>query len=123
MWFLTALRMSEETYDSGNFVTSKCPTCKRDVRSRPVPIFLVKAIAEIVLSYWRDRDEGGGIVSPLPGGDPWVDIFLPSDDEGPGDDEESSDDEGEDKEGEDGDGELYYSPTFFRVAGSRYRVV
>jgi hypothetical protein len=99
--------MSEDVDDSGNdFFAYRCPLCQKGVQGRPVSVFLVKAIAEGVLRYLeRTGTKIGELLSPSLQGDPWADIFPPSDDE---------------EEGKDIDEELY-SPTFFRVAGSRYR--
>ena len=101
-------------YDSGNddFVIYHCPLCDNILRSRPISVFLVKAIVEKVSMYLEGtRRKKGESISPSPLGDLWADFFPPSDDE-----EESKESEEDEDEGE-----KLYSSTFFREAGSIYR--
>lgn len=56
------------------FRKKTCPVCRAAVRSRPIPLFLVKAIAS-ALEKSKQPDGASVRSSPAPEGDPWEGIF------------------------------------------------
>ena len=52
-----------------------CPACRTVVKSRPIPLFLIKSIANAIHKAKGDS-ESSPRSSPTPDGDPWLGIFL-----------------------------------------------
>jgi len=79
-----------------------CPTCRADIRNRPIPIFVVKSIAS-TLSRARGTSPNASSStagSPATDTDPWEGLFLPDDEI---EDYGSEDDDDEDDDWLDGD--------------------
>ncbi|KAF8892120.1 hypothetical protein BD779DRAFT_1510999 [Infundibulicybe gibba] len=69
--------------------SKSCPCCRAIVTRRPVPVFVVKAIASLISNAKNggSRDPEGDSAVPDPEDDPWKDLF-PSEDENDDSDEE-----------------------------------
>lgn len=114
-WFKSAPAGDDEMMDDDYadallYRKKSCPCCRAVVRSRPIPLYLVKSIASAL-----DKSKapaGAARPSPPPeDGDPWAGIFRDHtevDDYWSTDHDEDEDDEDEEDEDEDGeDGEEY----------------
>ncbi|KAH8104038.1 hypothetical protein BXZ70DRAFT_679542 [Cristinia sonorae] len=79
-WFRTAAP-NEEDMDDDNMPDALvyrkkiCPVCRTVVRSRPIPLFVVKSIAG-ALEKHKANSAAARRASPLPEADPWAGIFL-----------------------------------------------
>ncbi|KAH7924152.1 hypothetical protein BV22DRAFT_1035491 [Leucogyrophana mollusca] len=135
-WFRKAPGGDGDMYDDDdpNYLVYRrkaCPCCRTDVRHRPIPVFMIKAIASALL-----KAKGASLStpahrgSPTIEGDPWEGLFPAddemegydeSDDEDDEDDDEDDDDEDEDEDdigwmddvfsyGTDSDDETYHGP-------------
>ncbi|KAF9219716.1 hypothetical protein BS17DRAFT_804240 [Gyrodon lividus] len=107
-WFRQAPAVEDEIHDESDadyFLRRRktCPCCRTDVRHRPIPVFMIKAIAAAIAKV-TGGTQAGGLSSREPAScdsDPWEGLF-------PGDDEEiddygASDDEDEDYDQEEDD--------------------
>ncbi|GJE91286.1 hypothetical protein PsYK624_074350 [Phanerochaete sordida] len=100
-WFRNAPVGDDDMHDDDDpdtllYRKKTCPVCRTVVRDRPMPVFLVKAIAAALVKA-KGTGESSPRSSPPPEADPWVGIFpdlMPPDDvwmdeddyEDPGDD-------------------------------------
>ncbi|GLB43372.1 putative RING-type zinc-finger [Lyophyllum shimeji] len=76
--------------------SKSCPCCRAVVTRRPVPVFLVKAVATALFKYKAGTGEGHARRSPSPdGNDPWKGLFPASDEEDEGDSDSSEEDDDE----------------------------
>ncbi|KAH7885761.1 hypothetical protein F5I97DRAFT_1875210 [Phlebopus sp. FC_14] len=106
-WFRKAPAGDDDMYDDNDpdYLVRRrktCPCCRTHVRHRPIPIFMIKAIAAVIgkakgnspAAYSPSRD-------PVGDSDPWEGLF-PTDDEDISDygesDEDDEDDEDEDED-------------------------
>jgi hypothetical protein len=69
-----------------------CPCCRTVIRTRPVPLFIVKSIAS---AFDKARSPSSRRPSPPPDPDPWSGIFLDNDEimSSDGDEDDEDDDE------------------------------
>jgi hypothetical protein len=87
-----------------------CPCCRANVRDRPVPVFIVKAIA-VTLAKGKEAKAGPSSVRASPPlaleGDPWAGLFpaVGEDEFGEDEDEDGNDDEDDDDDEDDEDDE------------------
>ncbi|KAI0654081.1 hypothetical protein C8Q70DRAFT_1030873 [Cubamyces menziesii] len=112
-WFRSAPpgedEMLDDEYPDALLYRKKtCPCCRAIVRSRPIPLYLVKSLAS---AFDKAKAPGGSFrPSPPPDdGDPWAGIFRdPTDYEdywSTDDDEENAEEEDEDADDDDGSDE------------------
>ncbi|KAF8836835.1 hypothetical protein BDN67DRAFT_973689 [Paxillus ammoniavirescens] len=107
-WFRQAPAVEDEMYDNDDpdYLLRRrktCPCCRSNVRHRPIPIFMIKAIVAAV-AKGKGGSHAGGSSSSEPASsdlDPWEGLF-PCDDEEI-DDYGASDDEDEDYDEDDGE--------------------
>lgn len=112
-WFRSSPSADDEMDDTDDpqsvlFRKKTCPCCRAVIRSRPIPLFLVKSIAR---AYTQAKATPGtaGSASPIPSDDPWEGIFgtaVQHDD----DDEWSGDEDDEDDASLDDEEEEYDDP-------------
>jgi hypothetical protein len=107
-WFRQAPAVEDEMYDNDDpdYLLRRrktCPCCRTNVRHRPIPIFMIKAIVAAVAKGKGGSHTGGSSSSEPASGDldPWEGLF-PCDDEEI-DDYGASDDEDEDYDEDDGE--------------------
>ncbi|KAH9888790.1 hypothetical protein C8Q73DRAFT_654623 [Cubamyces lactineus] len=108
-WFKSAPpgedEMLDDEYSDALLYRKKtCPCCRTIVRSRPIPLYLVKSLASVL-----DKAKApSGSVRPSPppdDGDPWAGIFRdPTDYEDYWSTDEDDDEEDEDEDADDDDG-------------------
>ena len=95
--------MDDDYPDALLYRKKTCPCCRAVVRSRPIPLYLIKSLASAV-----DKSKApAGAVRPSPppdDEDPWAGIFRDPNDQ---EDYWSSDDDDEDEEEDGEDGEMY----------------
>jgi hypothetical protein len=87
-----------------------CPCCRANVRDRPVPVFIIKAIAVVLIKGKEAKAGSSGVrASPLPqDGDPWLGLFPPVEENEFGeDDDEDGNEDSEDDEDDDDDEDDY----------------
>jgi hypothetical protein len=102
------MQLDDEDEDDLIYRRKTCPTCRAVVRSRPIPLFLMKSIMQAIAKSRLPAGQVKQRSPPIPEGDPWEGIFRPADtsseedleDDGIDEDSELYDDEGE----EDDDG-------------------
>lgn len=107
-WFRSAPASDDEMFDDSNpdpllYRKKICPVCRTVVRARPIPLFVLKNIADLLEKAKGSNHQ----ISPVPeidSVDPWAGIFFelasePSDSEE--DDSDDDDDEDEDEDDED----------------------
>ncbi|THH00626.1 hypothetical protein EW026_g1930 [Hermanssonia centrifuga] len=114
-WFRAAPPSEQEMYDDDFpdallYRKKSCPVCRATVLSRPIPLFLVKAL---VAAVEKSKTLPGASPrrTPPPDDDPWAGIFpdmVSSDDDWSGDDnDEDEDTEGGDMQGDEEDNSDY----------------
>jgi len=84
--------------------SKSCPSCRASVRARPIPLFLVKAIAPSVAKSKLPPSQANR-ASPPPEADPWAGIFPTKEELEDSDmfDDAQDDDEDEDEDDEESD--------------------
>ena len=99
-WFRQAPLDEDEIYeDYPGYIMNRrktCPCCRTVVRSRPIPVFLVKTIANSLIKAKPELPEQSNRASPtVDDDDPWEDLFPHSDvlDDSYDEDDHSEDDE------------------------------
>ncbi|KAI8985583.1 hypothetical protein BD414DRAFT_522794 [Trametes punicea] len=121
VWFRSAPpgddeMLDEESPDALLYRKKTCPCCRTVIRSKPIPLYLVKSLA-CALDKAK-APEGALCLSPPPDeADPWVGIFRDPDeyeaywstDEDEDEDDEEDDENAEDDEGYDDDDDDYWS--------------
>ena len=88
-----------------------CPCCRATIRTRPIPVFVVKAIASALVkgkaATWTGVTPQA--TPPPPETDPWTGLFPPTDEEGFGeDDDEDAHSNDDDDDDDDDDNEDDY---------------
>ncbi|EJF64053.1 hypothetical protein DICSQDRAFT_133756, partial [Dichomitus squalens LYAD-421 SS1] len=118
-WFKTAPPgeddMDDDYPDAILYRKKTCPCCRTEVRTRPIPLYLVKSLASAL--HKSKAPAGAARPSPPPDDeDPWagifrdptaVDDYWSTDEDGEDDEEEDDDDEGEDGEMYDDDDDYW----------------
>ncbi|KAI0077758.1 hypothetical protein K474DRAFT_1661361 [Panus rudis PR-1116 ss-1] len=97
-WFRTAPAGDDDMFDDDMddpvlYRKKICPVCRTVVRSRPIPLFVVKSIAGALQKH---KPSPTRQASPPPEDDPWAGIFANSLDDIESEDEDSDDDEFDD---------------------------
>ncbi|KAF9820837.1 hypothetical protein IEO21_01064 [Rhodonia placenta] len=94
-WFRSAPPNDEDMHDDFPddvlYRKKTCPCCRTAVRSRPIPIFLVKSLASAIEKA-KASPSAPPRATPPPEDDPWAGIFLEHDSEEDWSGEESDDD-------------------------------
>ncbi|CAL1715159.1 unnamed protein product [Somion occarium] len=100
-WFRTAPAGEDDMFDDDTpeallYRKKTCPVCRTVVRTRPIPLFVVKSIANALAST-KPNSPRRALTPPNADSDPWAGIFLdPAEEDGESDDDESDDDDEDD---------------------------
>ncbi|EGN95091.1 hypothetical protein SERLA73DRAFT_77101 [Serpula lacrymans var. lacrymans S7.3] len=106
-WFRKAPPDDNDMYDDDDddyhlYRRKTCPCCRKAVRHRPIPVFVIKSIISALSKTKASSPsaESPNRASPIIEGDPWDGLFLPLSEE---DDYQDDDDDDEDDDEEDGE--------------------
>lgn len=97
-WFRTAPSNDEEVFDDDTpeallYRKKTCPMCRAIIRTRPIPLFLVKSIATALQQSKSDTAKRDSPPPSPEASDPWAGIFLDPAEEDESHSEEDDSDE------------------------------
>lgn len=127
-WFRKAPAVDDEMYDDSDpdYLLRRrktCPCCRTNIRHRPIPVFMIKAIVAAVAKV-KGPQTGASPGRELNSNDsdPWEGLFPEDDDDiddyGATDDEDEDEDEDEDLDEEDEEDSSWYDEVFSYGTGS-----